>query len=213
MGYCADHGLTTKKNILNATLELIKTEGADQVTLRKITAAANVNLALVNYYFGSKDKLINEALKMLLTSFQDNFTVLDDTALNPKDRLKAFMLQYVDYISQYPGLLQEVLGKGNITFESNQEFSSFLKTTGFNKIRSTVGEITGEADPEILNIMMLQINAAVLFPIIMMQHIKHIAGDPDRNAVERQIDILFKHYFARYCEQDVSNQNRENADL
>lgn len=142
----ADH----QKNILNATLELIKTEGADQVTLRKITAAANVNLALVNYYFGSKDKLINEALKMLLTSFQANFTVLDDTALNPKDRLKAFMLQYVDYISQYPGLLQEVLGKGNITFESNQEFSSFLKTTGFNKIRSTVGKLPGggSGDPQ-----------------------------------------------------------------
>lgn len=212
MGYCADHGLTTKKNILNATLELIKTEGADQVTLRKITAAANVNLALVNYYFGSKDKLINEALKMLLTSFQDNFAVLDDTTLNPKDRLKAFMLQYVDYILQYPGLLQEVLGKGNITFESSQEFSGFLKTAGFSKIRYTLGEITGETNPEILDSMILQITAAVLFPIIMMQHIKDIAGDPDRNTVERQVDILFKHYFARYCADNVSNQDRENAD-
>ncbi|MCM3699050.1 TetR/AcrR family transcriptional regulator [Paenibacillus macerans] len=213
MGYCADHGLTTKKNILNATLELIKTEGADQVTLRKITAAANVNLALVNYYFGSKDKLINEALKMLLTSFQDKFAVLDDTTLDPKDRLKTFMLQYVDYILQYPGLLQEVLGKGNITFESSQEFSSFLKTAGFSKIRSTLGEITGETNPEILDSMILQITAAVLFPLIMMQHIKDIAGDPDRNAVERQVDILFKHYFARYCAEGVSNQDRENADL
>lgn len=198
MGNCADHGLTTKQNILNATLELIKTEGADQVTLRKITADANVNLALVNYYFGSKDKLINEALKMLLNSFQASFTVLDDADLRPIERLKKFMLQYVDFVLQYPGLLHEVLGKGSITFESQQEFNSFLKTTGFGKIIATVEEITGETDSEILDIMMLQINAAVLFPVIMMKQIKHAANVPDRDTVEKQIDILFKHYFARY---------------
>ncbi|GJM80880.1 hypothetical protein HMSSN139_33760 [Paenibacillus sp. HMSSN-139] len=83
MSNCAE-GLTTKQNIIQATLELIKTEGADQVTLRKITAAANVNLALVNYYFGSKDNLINEALKLLLTTFQANFPFWTIPRLIPK---------------------------------------------------------------------------------------------------------------------------------
>ncbi|MGG6311214.1 TetR/AcrR family transcriptional regulator [Paenibacillus macerans] len=197
MGNCTD-GLTTKQNIIQATLELIKTEGADQVTLRKISAVANVNLALVNYYFGSKDKLINEALKLLLTSFQTNFEVLDDPSLNPKQKLKAFILKYVDSVQQYPGLLQEVLGKGNITFESRQEFVGFLKTTGFGKLSGTLEEITGETDTEILYIMMMQINAAVLFPIIMAQQIKHLDNRPGKEAIGRHIDILFAHYFAKY---------------
>ncbi|MCH1640619.1 TetR/AcrR family transcriptional regulator [Paenibacillus timonensis] len=197
MSNCAE-GLTTKQNIIQATLELIKTEGADQVTLRKITAAANVNLALVNYYFGSKDNLINEALKLLLTTFQANFSVLDDTTLNPKDRLKAFILQYVDSVLQYPGLLHEVLGKGRITFDSRQDFTSFMKTTGFSKISGTLEEITGETNTETLYIMMMQINAAVLFPLVLARQIKHLENRPGKEAVERQIDILFDHYFAKY---------------
>ncbi|MGG3455319.1 TetR/AcrR family transcriptional regulator [Paenibacillus rhizolycopersici] len=197
MSNCAE-GLSTKQNIIQATMELIKTEGADQVTLRKITAAANVNLALVNYYFGSKDNLINEALKLLLTSFQANFSVLDDTSLHPKDRLKAFLLQYVELVLRYPGLLHEVLGKGRITFESRQDFTSFMKTTGFGKISGTLEEITGETDTEILYIMMMQINAAVLFPLVLSKQIKHLENRPGKEAVERQIDILFAHYFAKY---------------
>lgn len=197
MSNCAE-GLTTKQNILQATLDLIKTEGADQVTLRKITAAANVNLALVNYHFGSKDNLINEALKLLLTTFQENFSVLDDTSLPPKDRLKAFLLQYVDSVLQYPGLLHEVLGKGRITFESRQDFTGFMKTTGFSKITGVLEEITGETNPDILFIMMMQINAAVLFPLVLARQIKQLENRPGKEIVERQIDILFDHYFAKY---------------
>ncbi|MEC2344288.1 MULTISPECIES: TetR/AcrR family transcriptional regulator [Paenibacillus] len=197
MSNCAE-GLTTKQNILQATLDLIKTEGADQVTLRKITAAANVNLALVNYHFGSKDNLINEALKMLLTTFQANFDVLGDTSLSPKDRLKAFLLQYVDSVLQYPGLLHEVLGKGRITFESRQDFTDFMKTTGFSKITSVLEEITGESNSDILFIMMMQINAAVLFPLVLAKQIKQMENRPSKEIVERQIDILFDHYFAKY---------------
>ncbi|WP_068785961.1 TetR/AcrR family transcriptional regulator [Paenibacillus phocaensis] len=197
MSNCGE-GLTTKQNIIQATLELIKTEGADQVTLRKITAAANVNLALVNYYFGSKDNLINEALKMLLITFQANFSVLDDHTLPPKARLKAFILQYVETVLQYPGLLHEVLGKGRITFESRQDFTGFMKTTGFGKISGTLEEITGETDTETLYIMMMQINAAVLFPLVLARQIKHLENRPGKEAVERQIDILFDHYFAKY---------------
>lgn len=197
MSNCVE-GPTTKQNILQATLELIKTEGADQVTLRKITAAANVNLALVNYYFGSKDNLINEALKLLLTTFQENFSVLDDTSLPPKDRLKAFLLQYVDSVLQYPGLLHEVLGKGRITFESRQDFTGFMKTTGFSKITGVLEEITGETNPDILFIMMMQINAAVLFPLVLARQIKQLENRPGKEIVERQIDILFDHYFAKY---------------
>lgn len=50
-----------KDLILQTTLELIKNEGIEQVTVRKIANRANVNAALINYHFGSKDKLLNDA--------------------------------------------------------------------------------------------------------------------------------------------------------
>src|SRR5271167_2065472 len=53
----SDH---TRSAILNAAERLYADRGFADVTLRDIVAAANVNLAAVNYHFGSKDELIAE---------------------------------------------------------------------------------------------------------------------------------------------------------
>jgi AcrR family transcriptional regulator len=53
----SDH---TRTAILAAAERLYADRGFGDVTLRDIVAAANVNLAAVNYHFGSKDELIAE---------------------------------------------------------------------------------------------------------------------------------------------------------
>ncbi len=50
----------TRTAILNAAERLYADRGFGEVTLRDIVAAAGVNLAAVNYHFGSKDELIAE---------------------------------------------------------------------------------------------------------------------------------------------------------
>src|SRR5436190_14230620 len=53
----SDH---TRTSILSAAERLYADRGFGDVTLRDIVAAAGVNLAAVNYHFGSKDELIAE---------------------------------------------------------------------------------------------------------------------------------------------------------
>src|SRR5881409_3418413 len=50
----------TRTAILEAAEQLYADRGFADVTLRDIVAAAGVNLAAVNYHFGSKDELIAE---------------------------------------------------------------------------------------------------------------------------------------------------------
>ena len=50
----------TRTAILDAAERLYADRGFADVTLRDIVAAADVNLAAVNYHFGSKDELIAE---------------------------------------------------------------------------------------------------------------------------------------------------------
>ncbi|MBB5048970.1 AcrR family transcriptional regulator [Rhodopseudomonas rhenobacensis] len=50
----------TRSAILTAAERLYAARGFADVTLRDIVAEANVNLAAVNYHFGSKDELITE---------------------------------------------------------------------------------------------------------------------------------------------------------
>jgi len=187
----------TKESILNTTIELIKTEGLEKVTLRKIAALADVNLALINYYFGSKDKLINEALKLLLASFQEAFLLLDNHSVPPIKRLKNFMMEYVTSLTKYPELLREILGKGDISFESQMEYKTYMKTMGINKIKATLQEITGEENQDILSMMMMQIHAAIFFPILMACK-KNVPLVWNPIPIEEQVDYLFEHYFAKY---------------
>jgi AcrR family transcriptional regulator len=59
-------GRSTKERILAATIELLERDGWDAVTVRKIGAGAGVNIALVNYHFGSKTNLKLAALEAAL---------------------------------------------------------------------------------------------------------------------------------------------------
>lgn len=59
-------GHDTKKKILDAAETLFAANGFEATSMRSITSLAGVNLASVNYYFGSKDNLIIEVLSRAL---------------------------------------------------------------------------------------------------------------------------------------------------
>jgi AcrR family transcriptional regulator len=58
--------VSTKERILNAAEQLFCDFGFDNTSLRAITSEADVNLASVNYHFGSKKQLIQEVLARYL---------------------------------------------------------------------------------------------------------------------------------------------------
>jgi len=62
---------STKERILATTIDLLERDGWDSVTVRKIGAEAGVNIALVNYHFGSKTNLklaaLDAALQAMVT--------------------------------------------------------------------------------------------------------------------------------------------------
>jgi len=51
-----------RERILAATLDLIEKQGPRQATTRSIAAAAGVNVAAINYYYRSKEALLEAAL-------------------------------------------------------------------------------------------------------------------------------------------------------
>ncbi|QNK01133.1 TetR/AcrR family transcriptional regulator [Dyella telluris] len=62
----ASASMPTKERILGAAEELFARHGFEGASLRQLTAAAGVNLAAVNYHFGSKDRLIEEVFRRRL---------------------------------------------------------------------------------------------------------------------------------------------------
>lgn len=55
-----------RAQIIDAAIRVLLQEGIVEATTRKITAEAGVNGATLNYYFGSKDKLLMAVLEKIL---------------------------------------------------------------------------------------------------------------------------------------------------
>lgn len=54
---------STKDRILGAAEELFAVHGFAGTSLRQVTSKADVNIAAVNYHFGSKENLVNEVFR------------------------------------------------------------------------------------------------------------------------------------------------------
>ncbi|MGJ4801724.1 TetR/AcrR family transcriptional regulator [Luteimonas sp. SDU82] len=54
---------STKERILGAAEELFAQHGFSGTSLRQVTSRADVNIAAVNYHFGSKENLVNEVFR------------------------------------------------------------------------------------------------------------------------------------------------------
>lgn len=81
--------LQTRERIMQYTLELVKNESDySKITTRRIVSNAGVSLSAVNYYFGSKEKLINEVIKRPILEFLASAG--NPYEMYPKDPIRIF---------------------------------------------------------------------------------------------------------------------------
>jgi AcrR family transcriptional regulator len=99
----------TSESIINATLKIIGEEGFQNVTIRKIAALAGVNVAAINYHFGTKDIVINEALKYLTGKLMKSFNLLKEKELSPKTRMQNFIRSYADAALEHPDVFRNYI--------------------------------------------------------------------------------------------------------
>lgn len=71
--------LDTRERILDAAERLFMAHGYDGTSMRQITSEAQVNLAAVNYHFGSKESLMQQVFRRRLGNLNEiRLKVLDD---------------------------------------------------------------------------------------------------------------------------------------
>lgn len=73
-------GERTRGRILDAAAECFAAQGYDRTTVRAICAGAGVNVAAVNYFFGSKEKLYFETVERIVARVAGPLLPLADRA-------------------------------------------------------------------------------------------------------------------------------------
>lgn len=168
--------LPTKDRIIKATLDIIGSEGFQNVTVRKIATRAEVNIAAVNYHFGSKDVVIDKALKYVTSRIISVFSILENAVLSPEIRLCSFIKAYADTVYEYPDIIKYMINQKIHNADGRVEFSQYLENQGIGLVSQTLSELKPHTDSRMLVMKTLQILSCISFPILMGGQIREIAG-------------------------------------
>lgn len=95
---------TVEEKIIQATIDCIEKYGLDGTTNRQIAKLAGVNNAAVNYYFRSKDALIQRCMEITLKNAFDLGGMPPMPGLPPQERCIAILLDLMQGGFKYPGL-------------------------------------------------------------------------------------------------------------
>ena len=181
-----DNKNETKVKIIDTTVELLK-EGIDNLTVRKITDSAGVNVSAVNYHFGSLYNLLALSGEKIFSEIRGLFDILEDLDKTPEDRLKKFIISYSFYVKKYKKMILHALDKGLLPTSAHESYFLFLKQKGFEKIKNVLREITGK--DENLDIFVLQSFIGMLFPYVVFSDF-NLPLTFDVNDLEKQIDVF-----------------------
>lgn len=103
---------STKERILGVAETLFARHGFAGASLRQVTAAANVNLAAVNYHFGSKESLIEEVFRRRLDELnRHRLSALAAIEANPSRTLEEVLDAFIR-----PALEQSMDSTGGTAF-------------------------------------------------------------------------------------------------
>lgn len=101
-----DEGSDTRKRLLDAAEGLFAEKGFESASLREITAAAEANIAAVNYHFGGRDNLIDAVMaRYVIPVNQERIRLLDEllsreTPLSAREVVEAFLRPLENCISE-----------------------------------------------------------------------------------------------------------------
>lgn len=88
---------STKERILGAAEELFAQQGFGATSLRQVTSRADVNIAAVNYHFGSKENLVNEVFRRRMDEMSGHrLSMLEDARRDRPGELEAILAAFVE---------------------------------------------------------------------------------------------------------------------
>lgn len=83
-------------HILDIAEELIAKKGYEGTSVRDICSKANINVAMISYYFGSKEKMMSYLYQYRVQKTRENFSEFADTIKDGKPEMQ--MKEIIKYI-------------------------------------------------------------------------------------------------------------------
>jgi AcrR family transcriptional regulator len=149
-----------KDRIRAAAIELLRRDGLDQITVRRIADEAGVGVGLINYHFGSKDELLIQAVKEIVgLGREPGSQPWTNPEIDPQVRLRSYLRTQANLLGRHTDLLPLLLERRLLEeeFDNVQQLVALLREMLPGRIRE-------------LDIRLLAFAIAAAVDLALMRH-------------------------------------------
>ena len=177
--------LSTEQKIKEAAITVFQKKGFAATRTRDIAEEAGLNLALINYYFRSKQNLFDIIMEEKIIAFFKNFIPLilaDD--LSPEEKIKLVSKNYIGLLLESPDLPIFVL---NAIHSDPAHFAKIVQGAELIQHSPLVAQLK-KINPKIkFEQFFMNIMALCIFPFIMRPAISQIS-----DTINKDFESLMK---------------------
>jgi AcrR family transcriptional regulator len=182
----------TKEQILNTTVKLLSTSNdPESLTVRDIADAAGVQLAMINYYFHSKDELLYQAVNILRSKIAGDW-------LSVKDKEKSAYMRFREMLISLCGMSVKYSKYMRLTVEYELTKAEIVST---QKTLPLIREICGDKHSEIsIRIIAYEIISTLQLIFFRADDISNYLGFDvlDHDRMVEIIDTILANHFPEY---------------
>lgn len=165
---------STEEKIKEAARKVFLQKGYSATRTRDIAEEAGINLALLNYYFRSKEKLFYEVMQEKMQQFfGELLSIVNDDSTKLETKIELIVSNYITVLSENPELPLFVLS------EMKGHAEKIKKILPVQKISNNISFIRQlkERRPDINPIhFLMNILGMTVFPFIARPAFNHIAA-------------------------------------
>ncbi len=165
-----------RDRILEAAIECVEQEGIQDVTTRSIAKQAGVNSAAINYYFRTKEALLDE----VLTRTAEHFLMDIEETLKKTDRpFKENLREFCTYLLE-GGLRWPRISKAHLyeTFTHDRYDGVFVAKLNrvLGRLLASMRENLPRRSEEKLKLGVVRFACSILFPILVPDLFRDLVG-------------------------------------
>ena len=191
--------LFTEKQIeiLHVAEKLFAEKGFDGTSIREISKNLGINIAMVSYYFGSKEKLLENLIIYRTADLKNSLADIAAQGLTPIQKIELFVQLYIERISKnrdfHQILLFEVSSKKRaLDFETFNQ----IKKTNFESLEKIIKE--GQHS----KVFKTEVNVNLIIPTILGTYFYF---QMNKSFYKDTIELKTDESFDNYIQTDLTN--------
>ncbi len=174
--------VSTEERIKQAARIIFQKNGLAASRTRDIAEVADVNLALLNYYFRSKENLFEIIMLETIGDFANKLIeVLNDTSTSFEYKVEQIVSHYLEMFTEQPQIplfiLNEIRNHPDMLLDKMPIYKIFDNLSFYAQFQEKVS--LGEVKENRIIHYMINLLSLTIFPIIAQPMIKVMAGIDD----------------------------------